>query len=724
MVVIDEFGELLAAEPELLEVLVQVGALGRSLGVHLLLSSQRLEEGRLRGLDSHLRYRVCLRVFTRAESHAVLGVPDAALLPTAPGAGLLLADGQLHRFHAAHTSGPADPPAPAAIPLVRPLRLVPPPEGVRPAATGDRAPSERAAAVAAVRAAGAPAVEAVWLPPLPSRLPLSPLLAEVAEGSWSLPLGRADQPHVQSQPRWDHQLGEDGHLVVVGAPGAGASGLLLTLATSAAALHSPAALSLAAIDLGGGRLAALDALPHTRAVAGAADAPPLLRLLRRLVAARAAQAAERGLVGLRDWREARDTGGLRGLDASDVLLVVDGLGAARDEVPELDEELAWLAAAGPRVGLHLALSAGRWADVRPALRDLLRARVELRLADPADSLLRHGLAAGLAGAPPGRALTAGGALVQVADSTGVAAELASRTAPPSEPAHTPAARAVEGRVEATPAAPRLVPLPSTAELADPGLLAVREGDGHTVSWSPLGALLVLGDARTGRTTALRRLLTAHASDRERRGVLVVDPRRGLLRAVAGGGCPAARWTGGDSDTEQAVLELAAELEGRLPRAAATPAELLASSAWEGRRHLVVVDDVDLLPGGALGGPLSPLVPLLRRAEEVGLGLVLARSVRGWARTAYDPFLAGVLDSGPAAVLLRGDPAEGPLVGGVRALPGAIPGRGLWLAPGELPTAVQLGVDPASKAEPGEPGALSGERGTGADVVRLPSRRAA
>ena len=45
--------------------------------MHLLLASQRLDEGRLRGLDSHLRYRICLRTFSAAESTSVLGVPDA-----------------------------------------------------------------------------------------------------------------------------------------------------------------------------------------------------------------------------------------------------------------------------------------------------------------------------------------------------------------------------------------------------------------------------------------------------------------------------------------------------------------------------------------------------------------------------------------------------------------------------------------------------------------------
>ena len=71
LVVVDEFGELLAARPEFLDLFIAIGRVGRSLGMHLLLASQRLDEGHLRGLDSHLRFRICLRTFSAAESSDV-----------------------------------------------------------------------------------------------------------------------------------------------------------------------------------------------------------------------------------------------------------------------------------------------------------------------------------------------------------------------------------------------------------------------------------------------------------------------------------------------------------------------------------------------------------------------------------------------------------------------------------------------------------------------------
>src|SRR4051812_26089649 len=110
LVIIDEFSELLSSQPEFIDLFVMIGRLGRSLGIHLLLASQRLEEGRLRGLDSHLSYRVGLRTFSASESRSVLGVADAHQLPPVPGSGYLRVDTEtLIRFKAAFVSGELPP---------------------------------------------------------------------------------------------------------------------------------------------------------------------------------------------------------------------------------------------------------------------------------------------------------------------------------------------------------------------------------------------------------------------------------------------------------------------------------------------------------------------------------------------------------------------------------------------------------------------------------------
>jgi S-DNA-T family DNA segregation ATPase FtsK/SpoIIIE len=92
LLVIDEFGELLTADPEFVDVLITIGRIGRSIGVHLLLSSQRVEMGKLRGLETYLSYRIGLRTFSESESASILGTPDAFHLPSAPGFAYLKVD--------------------------------------------------------------------------------------------------------------------------------------------------------------------------------------------------------------------------------------------------------------------------------------------------------------------------------------------------------------------------------------------------------------------------------------------------------------------------------------------------------------------------------------------------------------------------------------------------------------------------------------------------------
>lgn len=98
---------MLSQQPDFADTFVAIGRLGRSLGMHLLLASQRLDEGRLRGLDAHLSYRLCLKTLSAAESRTVLGNLDAYELPAAPGAGFLrIGGGEPIRFQAASVSGP------------------------------------------------------------------------------------------------------------------------------------------------------------------------------------------------------------------------------------------------------------------------------------------------------------------------------------------------------------------------------------------------------------------------------------------------------------------------------------------------------------------------------------------------------------------------------------------------------------------------------------------
>ena len=386
LVVVDEFAEMLAARPGFLDVFTAIGRLGRSLGLHLLLASQRLEEGRLRGLESHLSYRIGLRTFSSAESRAVLGVPDAAALPPVPGSGFLrTGPGDPVRFRASYVSGAA--PSPTARPAALPFTLeeVPLPEDAPSPPAGG--PSVLEEAVAQLSGRG-PRARQVWLPPLDEPAALGPLLQEVATAGLVLPLGTVDRPREQRRdPLLVDLTGAGGHVAVVGAPRSGRTTLLQTLAAALALTHSPEQVRLLLLDLGGGGLAPLAGLPHVVAHATGHDPD----VVRRVVAE------------LRDLLDRRETGADDRDD--EVFLLVDGWSRLRAGHDELESEIQQVAARGLAHGVHVVVAADRWGDLRAAMRDLVGTRLELRLGDPLDSEVDRRAARAVPQDRPGRGLT-------------------------------------------------------------------------------------------------------------------------------------------------------------------------------------------------------------------------------------------------------------------------------------------------------------------------------
>ncbi|MFZ2016766.1 MAG: type VII secretion protein EccCa [Nocardioides sp.] len=711
LLVVDEFSELLATQPELVDLFVAIGRLGRSLGIHLLLASQRLEEGRLRGLESHLSYRVALRTFSAQESRAVLGTPDAYELPPVPGLGLLQAGAAAPvRFRAAYVSGPPPTPAAAAEPreiLHWTVREVPLPGPVPSRDPG----SLLDLAVDRLRGQG-PSAHPVWLPPLDEPETLDLLMPDLAvdpalglvsrrwrnPGGPTLPLGTVDLPREQRRDVLTVDLaGAGGHAAVVGAPRTGTSTVLRTLVAGVALTTTPVESQVYVIDLGGA-FASYAGLPHVAGIGTRAEPDVVRRIVAEvtgIVDHRESLFADHGIDSVATYRRRRAEGGPDD-GYGDLYVVVDGWGRLRPELEDVEEGLQRLAARGLAYGCHLLTSALRWADYRPAVRDLLGTRLELRLGDPADSEVDRRVAALVPRDRPGRGLVDGPRHVLAAlprlDGRSDAASLGEGV----EHLVGLVADAWTG-----PAAPRLRLLPGLLTVDDllarsdasdrsSGrlLLGVDEDDLASVGLDPAADphWLVLGDGGSGKSTALRGYLHEVVRTRSpsRAQVVLVDHRRSLLDAV-----PAPYLFHHLTNAAQAVpamADLATHLEGRLA---------VGRAGWAsgGAEVFVVVDDHDLVTTGH-HSPLLALQPLLAQAGDVGLHLVVARRSGGAARALYEPVLQTLRDLAAPALLLSGSPEEGPLVGGVRPVP-APPGRGRLVTRSRGVQVVQLAWRPPS-----------------------------
>ncbi len=696
LVIVDEFSELLTAKPDFAELFVAIGRIGRSIGVHLLLATQRLEMGKIRGLESHLSYRISLRTFSEGESRDVIGVPDAFHLPPEPGSGYLKVDTTVfERFKAALVSAAYVPPGDGprtTVPVVPYVAVNGLGEWVaqqaaarngtysaRVESTGVPAgstPSVLDVLCGQIGDSGRPPVRQVWLAPLPARLPLGSLITpeETADpATCSAVLGLVDDPAKQAQfpLRWDF-TGGGANLVVTGSPQTGKSTLLRTMILSASAGYAPGDVAFYCIDYGGGSLSALRDLPHVASVVSRVDPERIRRTVNDVRSAldhREALFRERGLDSMAAYRRARSAGELPEDETGDLFLVVDGWGTFRDEFDDLDYTIADLAARGTNFGVHVVVTVTQAMQVRMRMQGSMGGRLELRLNDVYDSEFDRTVMEQIPKDATGRGITGSrksALLFQAAlpvlddhddDTAGQRALIDAIVAKWGERGVT--------RVEVLPT------LVTTADLPD-----VRRGDtGTLVGLSELnlgpaeislfGAdphLQVYGDGETGKSNLLKllvwNLVASHSPDEI--GIVVVDYRRSLLDVV-----PEEYRLGYVTGHEQAVgmaAEMAEAIRRRVPGPEVTSEQLRNRTWWSGLEVFVIVDDFDLV-STSQGNPLAPLVDLLPQGRDLGFHLVLSRRTGGMSRAVFEPMIQRLIDLSAPGFMFSGDRLEGRLIGG-------------------------------------------------------------
>ncbi len=355
VVVIDEFATLATDLPDFLAALVGVAQRGRSLGVHLVLATQRPGGVINDDIRANTNLRLALRVSDRAEARDVVG-DDAPsqFRRSQPGrAAIRLGHDELIVFQAARCTA-------MVAPSVRRLRVST--VGDSPAVkaaershveTGRTGVTELSAAVAAIRRAAAANATSEprrpWLDPLPSVLDHGDVDGVVrshaapGEGCGSAAphdaVGVVDDPANQTRRplRWDVGTG---NLMLVGALGSGVTSTLVSLVAALCRTSTPDRCHLYVIDGAGDHmLDGLSSIAHCGAVVRVGEHERIDRLLVRL----AAEIDRRST--------APDTGG-----GVRIVLVIDGLGELRRSLDSIDRLespaiLDRILDAGPSVGV-------------------------------------------------------------------------------------------------------------------------------------------------------------------------------------------------------------------------------------------------------------------------------------------------------------------------------------------------------------------------------------
>lgn len=502
LLVVDEFATMAAELPDFMGALVGIAQRGRSLGVHMILATQRPSGAVNANIKANTNMRIALRVQDAGDSQDVIDRPDAAkILRSNPGrAYFRLGPTDVIGVQTALSTASSARADVAPISLA-PFRFGPQTSVAAPVASADDdAPTDLARLVGAANQAfllsGQASPRRPWLEMMPEQVSLRQVMRQLDEGSEGVPIGLLDDPEhqVQAPVAWNP---DEGHLFYSGMVGSGVTNAVLATAVAACLRSGQDQLHLYGLDYGGGALAALEALPHAGAVVAANEVERQHKLVRHL---RAEVARRRDLSAADRAAEPR------------ILLVVDDVGSFLADHEgmdgqELTEDFKRVVAEGASVGVTLVMGADRPNAIPMRMMGAVANRIMFKHADVNDFNHIGVRPKDLPSFVPGRAMHGPTSLVLQSawlgeDPGAHVAELA---------AQMPVGDKRPASIGAMPAAVDTAAVAGLLELGKDILLPVgMDADGRAVlhRWYAGDHFMVAGQARSGVSTTLRMMARA------------------------------------------------------------------------------------------------------------------------------------------------------------------------------------------------------------------------
>jgi S-DNA-T family DNA segregation ATPase FtsK/SpoIIIE len=642
VLVIDEFAALANEIPEFVDGVIDIAQRGRSLGIHLIMATQRPAGVIKDNLRANTNLRIALRMADESDSSDVIGTPEAAVIdPDLPGRGVAkTGPGRLMPFQSAYAGGrtSSEPVKPSVTIHRLGFGSDAPWEKLEPLVEADESvqgPTDQVRLVSAIdkgaRLAQVAAPRRPWLDELGVAYDLTILGPRT---DTELILGVADLPAEQDQRSVHFRPDVDGNLAIYGTGGSGKSVLLRTLAAGAGVTPRGGPVEVYALDFAAGGLRMLEQLPHVGAVIGSDDGERVARLFRMLRDIADRRARDFPAVNASTITEYRAATGRAGEPR--ILLLVDGFAAFRDQWEVGAGRAEWYAvfqsllSEGRQLGIHVVFTADRPASVPGSVASSVPRRVVLRLAEetmymsldvPSDIVT--------ASSPPGRSVV-DGQEVQLAILGG------SRNASDQAQALGKLARAMarQGRgaaapVDVLPTEVRLDTLPASVDGMP--VLGLSDETLAPVGLRPSGTFLIGGGPQSGRTTALSALVRSIRRWDPTTTMVYLGNRRSGLPSLIDWDYVAV--------TPSDVAELAKDLAGRI-------------SDVTHDKYVVVVEGLAEMASSPTDTALVDLVRAIKRSDH----LVIAESESSSWTSSFP--LYAEFKTGRRGLLLQPDSHEG------------------------------------------------------------------
>lgn len=515
VIVIDEFAALVGDVPEFVDGVVDVAQRGRSLGIHLIMATQRPAGVIKDNLRANTNLRIALRMADESDSMDVVGDKVAGTFdPSIPGRGIAkTGPGRLSPFQSAYAGGwTSDTPAPPSVDVAE-LRFGteqpwerPGKDAEQPAEATEQGPTDQARIVAnliaAARSVPLPAPRRPWLDELAPAYDLTKLRQRTDA---EIVLGVSDVPERQLQGEAYFRPDVDGNIVVYGAGGSGKTVTLRSIAAAAGITPRGGPVDVYGLDFGTGGLKMLEALPHVGSIVSGDDPERVVRLMRMLKGVlddRSVRYAEADAGSIVDYRRIANAP-----DERRILLVVDNFPSFRNEFEVGASRAPWygvfqqILGEGRGLGIHVAMTADRPGSVPTGVASAFQRRVVHRLADEGGYMMVDAPADILSAAsPPGRAVV-----------DGLETQIAIVGGKPSTAEQAKAIGALAAAIERTGRAPaepigslatEFPPTALPASLSGAPVLGLSEDTLAPIGFDPTGVFLLAGPPASGRTNAL------------------------------------------------------------------------------------------------------------------------------------------------------------------------------------------------------------------------------
>ena len=383
----DEFAELKANQPDFIKELVSIARVGRSLGVHLILATQKPSGVVDDQIWSNSRFKIALKVADRSDSNEMLHTPDAAEITQTGRAYLQVGNNEVYELFQSAWSGADYQPdkddmgiEDHTIYLINELGqyeiLNEDLSGLEDADEIKEVPTELDAIVHNIQLLceekDIPPVPQPWLPPLKERITLEELEAVQPTVAWeqekplSVLLGMADIPQAQKQEAVSINLAKDGHVLLYGSPGTGKTTFLQSAGMDLARKFSPKDLTMYLMDFGTNGLAPLSKLPQvadTMLLDQTEKISKFVRIMEKELNRRKKLLSDYGVGTLELYRQAS------GQEEPAIVILLDSYEAIKEEAyeAELFKLLVRISREGLSIGVHLLMTAGRQTNLRAQL---------------------------------------------------------------------------------------------------------------------------------------------------------------------------------------------------------------------------------------------------------------------------------------------------------------------------------------------------------------------